>query len=243
MAWCVMPTHYHLAVRSGPVPLARTMGYVQARFGQQHNRRVRSSGPLWQSRYKANLVEDERQLAQLVGYIHLNPVAAGVAAEPGAYAWSSHRELMGQAPARLVDAMSTTSTLGDTSSVRRSPPIVWISMDVVPIRCPGPTTRGWMRRSSQTASSSRTSSATSATATRPSSTPARYAWPSRRPAASSDERHVRSSTMRYQFRRLGPALRCCAISAHERADICLASPHHPRATVHAASRDYRAAWQ
>lgn len=38
-AWTLMPNHYHLALRAGPVPLSRTMGYVQARFGQGYNRR------------------------------------------------------------------------------------------------------------------------------------------------------------------------------------------------------------
>jgi putative transposase len=33
-AWALMSNHYHLALRSGPVPLSRTVGYVQSRFGQ-----------------------------------------------------------------------------------------------------------------------------------------------------------------------------------------------------------------
>jgi REP element-mobilizing transposase RayT len=27
--WCLMSNHYHLALRAGPIPLSRTMGYVQ----------------------------------------------------------------------------------------------------------------------------------------------------------------------------------------------------------------------
>ena len=42
--------------------LARSMGHLQSRFGAEHNRRWRSSGPLWQSRYKAKLVESEESL-------------------------------------------------------------------------------------------------------------------------------------------------------------------------------------
>ena len=61
-AWTLMSNHYHLAVRAGPVPLSRTMGYVQARFGQGYNRRHGSSGPRWQSRYKARLVGTSRVL-------------------------------------------------------------------------------------------------------------------------------------------------------------------------------------
>jgi len=103
LAWCLMSNHYHLAVRTGPIPLARALGFVQARFAQGYNRRSHASGPLWQSRYKAKLVEDESYLMQLLAYIHLNPVAAGLVADPAAYRLSGHRELLGRSPARLVD--------------------------------------------------------------------------------------------------------------------------------------------
>ena len=71
-AWVLMANHFHMAIRTGPVPLARSIGFVQARFGQDFNRRHASTGPLWQSRYKAKLVEDEGHLVHLVAYIHLN---------------------------------------------------------------------------------------------------------------------------------------------------------------------------
>ncbi len=48
-----MSNLFHLAIRVGPIPLSRTMGYVQTRFGQGYNRRHGSSGPRWQNRYKA----------------------------------------------------------------------------------------------------------------------------------------------------------------------------------------------
>ena len=95
-AWALMSNHYPFAVRVGPVPLSRTMGYVQARFGQTYNRRDRSSGPRWQSRYKARLVEDPGYLDGLIVYIHLNPVVAGLVDDPAAYAFSGHRELLGR---------------------------------------------------------------------------------------------------------------------------------------------------
>ena len=84
-AWALMSNHYHIALRAGPVPLARTMGYVQARFGQSYNRRWKSSGPRWQSRYKARLVEESRYFRQLIAHIHLNPVSAALVEDPADY--------------------------------------------------------------------------------------------------------------------------------------------------------------
>ncbi len=62
LAWCLMSNHDHLAVRIGPVPLARSMGVLQSRFAADLNRRRRASGPRWQSRYKAKIGSDERHL-------------------------------------------------------------------------------------------------------------------------------------------------------------------------------------
>ena len=103
LAWCLMPTHYHLAVRTGRVPLWRSLRVIQGRFALVHNRRHRTLGPLWQGRYKARVVERQEGLDRLLAYIHLNPVKAGLAASPVRYRWSGHRELVGRVRASLVD--------------------------------------------------------------------------------------------------------------------------------------------
>jgi REP element-mobilizing transposase RayT len=118
-AWTLMPNHFHLAVRAGPVPLSRTMGYVQARFGHGYNRRHRSSGPRWQSRYKARMVEDPAYLDRLIAYIHLNPVTAGLVDDPADHAFSGHRELLGKVASPLSDVEGVLAVFGDTVRAAR----------------------------------------------------------------------------------------------------------------------------
>jgi putative transposase len=121
LAWCVLANHYHLAVRCGAVPLSRSIGFVQARFGQDYNRRSGEAGPLWQSRYKAKLVRDEGYLQQLVAYIHLNPVAAGVVSDPARYALCGHGELVGAREQRLIDVDGTLAMFDSgRTAARRS---------------------------------------------------------------------------------------------------------------------------
>jgi len=103
LAWCVMSNHYHLAVRSTSVPLWRSMASIHLEVSRGYNALYRVHGPFWQGRYKAKLVEDSTYLRQLVSYIHLNPVTAGVVERPEQYVLSGHRELVRRIRRPLVD--------------------------------------------------------------------------------------------------------------------------------------------
>jgi len=120
-AWCLMSSHYHLAVRTSATPLARSMKSVQYRFTREFNARKDASGSQWHSRYKAKLVQDPRYLDQLLVYIHLNPVQAGLVDDPVDYAWSGHRELMGKVADPLVNVDDVLAVYGgDRRSARRA---------------------------------------------------------------------------------------------------------------------------
>ena len=118
-AWCLMSNHYHLALRAGPVPLPRTIGFIQARFGQDYNLRWKSSGPRWQSRYKSQLVNHIPQLHQLISYIHLNPVVAELVKDPADYPYSGHRELIQEIDEPMIDVDATLNVFGETEGSAR----------------------------------------------------------------------------------------------------------------------------
>ncbi len=103
-----MSNHYHLAVRMGEVALSRSMRTIHHRFSQSYNGRHRIFGPFWQGRYRARFVDDGDYLRQLIAYIHLNPVSAGVVNDASKYRWCGHREVLGRAVGRrLVDVDET----------------------------------------------------------------------------------------------------------------------------------------
>jgi hypothetical protein len=53
-------------------------------------------------------VDDDGYLRQLIAYIHLNPVTAGVVKDASKYRWCGHREVLGRAVGRrLVDVDET----------------------------------------------------------------------------------------------------------------------------------------
>ena len=120
LAWCVMPSHYHLILRTAEVPLSRSMRLIQGRFAQGYNRRHRTLGSLWQERYKAKVIRDTAYVRTAIGYVHLNPVVAGMADKPKGYLLSGHRALIGQREDGLVDADEALALFGSGRREARS---------------------------------------------------------------------------------------------------------------------------
>jgi putative transposase len=120
LAWCLMGNHYHLAVRTGAVPLYRPMRSLQRRVTRHVNLRGRVYGPLWQGRYRAKLVRDERYLLQLIAYIHLNPVSANLADDPASYRWSGHGEILGTSRQPIIDVDEVLQRFGRTRRSARA---------------------------------------------------------------------------------------------------------------------------
>ena len=119
LAWCLMSNHYHLVLRSGVDPIWRPMAKIQLRSSRYHNRRLGVRGRMWQSRYKARIVVNDIYFDQVVAYVHLNPVAAGLVDDPADYRWSGHRELIGQTKPELVDARESLLAFGADLLSRR----------------------------------------------------------------------------------------------------------------------------
>ena len=120
-AWCLMPSHHHLLVKTIEVPLWRSMASLHGGFTKRFNSRRGLVGPFWQGRYKAKLVQDQRYFGRLVVYVHLNPVTAGLVDDPASYPYSGHREILGKVARPLVDAEETLLGFGaEAAQARRA---------------------------------------------------------------------------------------------------------------------------
>ena len=94
--FCLMTNHIHIAIQIGNIPLSQIMQNLSLRYTKWINHAQSRTGHLFQGRYKALLLDADAYLMEIVRYIHLNPVRAGMVPLPEAYPWSGHHGYLGK---------------------------------------------------------------------------------------------------------------------------------------------------
>jgi putative transposase len=91
-AYVLMTNHIHvLATPESATSLPRMMQALGRAYVRYFNEAHGRTGTLFEGRYKAAIVDDERYLLSCMRYIELNPVRAGLAGTPADYPWSSFK--------------------------------------------------------------------------------------------------------------------------------------------------------
>ena len=90
--YCLMNNHIHLLIKDEN--LAVTMRKICASYVYWYNWKYKRIGPLYQDRFKSEVVEDDSYLLSVLRYIHQNPVKAGMVENTAEYRWSSYGEYL-----------------------------------------------------------------------------------------------------------------------------------------------------
>ncbi len=101
--YCLMDNHFHLLIETPNENLSAFMQLLQCGYANWFKVRYKLVGPLFQSRFKSVLVEDESYLVTLSAYIHLNPYRAKIVDDPADYRWSTLRQYLRNEKNELVD--------------------------------------------------------------------------------------------------------------------------------------------
>jgi putative transposase len=96
--YCLMPNHYHLVIETPDANLSAGIQRLNGRYAQRFNWWHGLDGHLFQGRFQAVLLERTWHLVELVRYLALNPVRAGLCPRASDWPWSSYRALAGLAP-------------------------------------------------------------------------------------------------------------------------------------------------
>ncbi|MHB8780144.1 MAG: transposase [Candidatus Geothermincolia bacterium] len=95
-AYCIMGTHYHLLVETPRANIAAGMHQLLSLYAHAFNQKYEKCGHAFQSRYTSFPIEKDSYLFEVIRYILLNPVHAGVSSDPADWPFSSYRATVGR---------------------------------------------------------------------------------------------------------------------------------------------------
>jgi putative transposase len=117
--FCCMTNHIHLILQIADTSLSVIMQNLSQRFTKWINFSQQRTGHIFQGRFKALLLDADGYLLELVRYVHLNPVRAGMVDLPEQYPWSGHRAYLGQEVLPWLTTEWVLSHFGPTIKVGR----------------------------------------------------------------------------------------------------------------------------
>ena len=115
LAYCLMPTHYHILVRvkqtlevSKTSDVSKQISLAMQKFlisyTKAMNLRFSRVGALFQGQFQAKPIQTDSHLRNLCIYIHANPVKDRLVSAPEDWIYSNYLEWLGRRNGTLIDA-------------------------------------------------------------------------------------------------------------------------------------------
>jgi putative transposase len=100
-----MPSHFHLVLRPRhDGDLSRFMQWLLTTHVRRYHQSHKSSGHVWQGRFKAFPIQANEHLLTVCRYVESNPRRAGLVKKAEKWPWSSLANVRGQELGLVVDA-------------------------------------------------------------------------------------------------------------------------------------------
>lgn len=104
LSYCLMQNHVHfIAIPEEEDSLAKTFNTAHMRYSQYFNKKLKTTGHLWQGRFYSSVL-DNPHLLMAAKYVERNPVRAKLVQHPWQWKWSSalvHAKETEKSPIRL----------------------------------------------------------------------------------------------------------------------------------------------
>jgi putative transposase len=128
---CLMPNHFHLMLRpKGDDDLSQWMQWLLTTHVRRYHLQHRSSGRVWQGRFKAFPIQDDTHLFTVLRYVERNALSANLVDRAEVWPWGSLRWRMAgdsslkltalplRLPANWVDLVNTPLAQSELERVR-----------------------------------------------------------------------------------------------------------------------------
>jgi len=130
LAYCLMPTHYHILVRVKETSevletsevsarVSRAMQKLGISYTKAINKRFDRVGTLFQGQFQGKPITTQTHLLNLCVYVHANPVKDGLVARPEDWEFSNYLEWMGWREGRLVNCEFIEEAFGTPEAYRQ----------------------------------------------------------------------------------------------------------------------------
>jgi putative transposase len=119
-SYALMTNHFHLVVTPRQATaVSMAMQVAGSKYVGYFNRRYARTGTLFVGPFKSMFIESETYWFTCMRYVEMNPVRAGIVADPADYRWSSYRaNALGIADELLVPH-SLYMALGESAASRQ----------------------------------------------------------------------------------------------------------------------------
>lgn len=119
--YCLMNNHTHLIMEPTKAnTLSKIIQSITLSYIRLYHSKYRTSGHLWQGRFKNPIIQTDEYLLECLKYIELNPIKANIVSRPEDYRWSSYRfHTTGCDENGILDKDPVYLSLADTDEKRQ----------------------------------------------------------------------------------------------------------------------------
>ena len=90
LGYCLMPNHFHLVLRPhADADLSRWMQWLLTAHARRYHRHYKTTGHVWQGRFKAFPIEADEHLLTVLRYVERNALRAELVVRAEEWRWSS----------------------------------------------------------------------------------------------------------------------------------------------------------
>lgn len=98
LGYCLMTNHFHVVLSLSAANLSKGMHRLNGTYARRFNERHGYHGHLFDARFSSTIIKSEEHYLDAIRYVALNPVAAGLCADPADWPWGSFRATAGLEP-------------------------------------------------------------------------------------------------------------------------------------------------
>ena len=93
IAYCIMNNHTHILLYTENIEeMSKYMKSINTSYAKYYNRNENRVGIVFRNRYESEPIYEKRYLLNCIGYIHNNPVKAGISERVEDYKYSSYND-------------------------------------------------------------------------------------------------------------------------------------------------------